>query len=178
MSETLARDAALLDGRGRQWPCKEASRRLERLIASRPVTCRGRDRDDYARLLAVCNAGSRELNASLVRDGLTWAFVRYSRDYEKAEAEARAAKRGVFTAENTPPWDFRAGNWEGARKTVEAEKARPCPIKGNVSAKGERIYHLPWQHDYARTKVNERTGERWFCSEGEAERAGWRRAGR
>jgi len=48
--------------------------------------------------------------------------------------------------------------------------------KAQRSAKGERIYHMPWQHDYARVKINASKGERWFCDEGEAERAGWRRA--
>jgi hypothetical protein len=40
----------------------------------------------------------------------------------------------------------------------------------------ERIYHLPWQSSYDKTVVNKAKGERWFCDEGEAERAGWRRA--
>jgi hypothetical protein len=45
-----------------------------------------------------------------------------------------------------------------------------------VSRSGERIFHLPWQATYDRVRIDERSGERWFCDEGEAERAGWRRA--
>jgi hypothetical protein len=75
-----------------------------------------------------------------------------------------------------PPWEFRAQKWQGAQETAESDRTPDCPIKGNLSAKGERIYHLPWQHDYARVKINGAKGERWFCNEGEAERAGWRRA--
>jgi hypothetical protein len=37
---------------------------------------------------------------------------------------------------------------------------------------------MPWQRDYACVKVDEKAGERWFCDEGAAERAGWRRAAR
>jgi hypothetical protein len=52
-----------------------------------------------------------------------------------------------------------------------------CTIKGNISARGERIYHMPGSRDYERTRVNERAGERMFGSEDEAKAAGWRAAG-
>ena len=51
-----------------------------------------------------------------------------------------------------------------------------CRIKGNVSASGERIYHRPSDDYYMRTLVNPFRGERWFCSEADARRAGWRPA--
>jgi len=55
--------------------------------------------------------------------------------------------------------------------------ASNCDIKGNVSIEtGERIYHVPGQPDYWRTKISPQYGERWFCSEDEARLAGWRRA--
>lgn len=54
-----------------------------------------------------------------------------------------------------------------------------CDIKGNVSINtGERIYHVPGQEFYSETVINARYGERWFCSEAEAQAAGWRRARR
>jgi endonuclease YncB( thermonuclease family) len=167
------------DTRGRQWRCGEAAAtRLKRLIGNRTVTCAGRGLDDYGRLLGVCSVAGRELNASLVREGFAWAFVKYAPDYAAIEREARAARRGVFAAENAPPWNFREAKWNRATSTAAADRARKCPIKGNVSKSGARVYHMPWQRDYARTKISERTGERWFCDEGEAERAGWRRAAR
>jgi hypothetical protein len=45
---------------------------------------------------------------------------------------------------------------------------------GNISAKGDRIFHTPGSRDYNRTQINEGAGERWFCSESEAIAAGWR----
>jgi len=52
-----------------------------------------------------------------------------------------------------------------------------CNIKGNVSYNsGERIYHVPGQSYYYDTVINSRYGERWFCTESEAQAAGWRRA--
>lgn len=165
------------DQRGREWACGEAAKSaLEKLLAGKSVECHGRGQDDYGRLLAVCTADGREFNASLVKQALAWAFVRYSKAYAGLEQEAKSARRGVFAADNTPPWDFRANSWSGATRTTEADHARKCPIKGNISRSGERIYHMPWQDSYDRAGINERQGERWFCNEGEAERAGWRRA--
>jgi hypothetical protein len=49
-------------------------------------------------------------------------------------------------------------------------------IKGNINPEGERIYHMPGQRYYDKTIVNWIKGERWFCTEEEAIRAGWRKA--
>lgn len=165
------------DQRQREWACGESAKvSLQKLVAGKSVECDGRGQDDYGRVLAVCTADGREINTALVEQGLAWAFVRYSSAYVATEQGAKSARRGVFAAENTPPWDFRADRWSGATRTADGDQARKCPIKGNISRSGERIYHLPWQSSYNRTGVNEGQGERWFCDEGEAERAGWRKA--
>lgn len=52
-----------------------------------------------------------------------------------------------------------------------------CNIKGNISLNtGGRIYHVPGQRYYHDTRVSLPRGERWFCSEAEARKAGWRRS--
>lgn len=52
-----------------------------------------------------------------------------------------------------------------------------CQIKGNISTKtGERIYHVPGQRFYDQTRIDPSKGERWFCSEEDAKRAGWRKS--
>lgn len=52
-----------------------------------------------------------------------------------------------------------------------------CTIKGNISIEtGERIYHVPGQQYYDATRISRQHGERWFCSEAEARKAGWRKA--
>jgi hypothetical protein len=54
-----------------------------------------------------------------------------------------------------------------------------CVIKGNISYNtGERIYHIPGQEFYSATRINGASGERWFCSEAEAQAAGWRKSKR
>jgi hypothetical protein len=49
-----------------------------------------------------------------------------------------------------------------------------CAIKGNINSKGERIFHVPGDPNYADTRIQEDEGERWFCTESEARAAGWR----
>lgn len=52
-----------------------------------------------------------------------------------------------------------------------------CNIKGNISMNtGERIYHVPGQRYYQATRIDQTSGERWFCSESEAVSAGWRKS--
>ncbi len=54
-----------------------------------------------------------------------------------------------------------------------------CDIKGNISIDtGERIYHVPGQKFYSQTRISKDYGERWFCSEADARRAGWRKSKR
>lgn len=52
-----------------------------------------------------------------------------------------------------------------------------CNIKANISYNtGERIYHVPGQEYYWETRINLLKGERWFCSEEAARKAGWRKS--
>ena len=54
-------------------------------------------------------------------------------------------------------------------------RRRTAPSGRLVSAPAcERIYHMPSQQFYARTKIDVTQGERWFCTEDEAQAAGWR----
>lgn len=54
-----------------------------------------------------------------------------------------------------------------------------CVIKGNISQNnGKRLYHVPGMEDYDITSIRPEYGERYFCSEAEAQAAGWVRAPR
>ena len=55
-------------------------------------------------------------------------------------------------------------------------RAAGCNVKGNISASGERIYHVLGQEYYSATHINWLRGEQWFCSEAAARAAGWRKA--
>jgi endonuclease YncB( thermonuclease family) len=64
------------------------------------------EHDRYGRLVArVTLADGRDLAREMVRAGLAWHYVRYSRDPELAgfETEAREARRGLWAAEDPEP---------------------------------------------------------------------------
>lgn len=159
---------------GGTWRCGDrATARLGELVDGKEIECAARDRDQYGRIIAVCYVDEAEINETLVREGLAWAFTRYSNDYVALEAAARLGRLGVWQGEAEAPWDYRANRWERAA----SESPRPgCPIKGNINREGEKIYHTPWSPWYDRTVIDESKGQRWFCDEAEAEAAGWRPA--
>lgn len=166
------------DGAGRTWPCGVwAGQQLARLIDGQPVTCTGHDADRYGRLVARCTGAAGDLGAAMVEQGAAIAYRRYALDYVAQEERARRARRGLWRrdgAQTQDPAAFRAaGRSDSPGQPVPAG----CAIKGNISASG-RIYHLPGQRDYEQTRIDPARGERWFCSEGEARAAGWRRARR
>ncbi|WP_275782992.1 thermonuclease family protein [Pararhizobium gei] len=79
------------DGGG--WPCgREARGRLSALIAGAAAMCRTNGNDRYGRLLGVCEAGGRDLNAAMVASGYAVAFG----DYQAEEADARRMRLGVW----------------------------------------------------------------------------------
>lgn len=49
-------------------------------------------------------------------------------------------------------------------------------IKGNIGTSGEKIYHMPEQQHYNITKIDTKTGEKMFCTEDDAKKAGWRKS--
>ena len=59
-----------------------------------------------------------------------------------------------------------------------AHKPSDDAIKGNIGRDGSRIYQVPGGQFYERTRIDTSRGERWFCSEGEARAAGWRKSRR
>jgi endonuclease YncB( thermonuclease family) len=157
---------------GGEWDCGEvATRRLSDLTDGRIVSCEALDLDIYGRIIAVCYQGDFDLNALLVREGLAWAYTRYSDDYAGEEQRARDDSIGVWQADTLPAWDYRALGWERA---AAASPRDGCPIKGNINRDGDRIYHTPLSAMYNRVQIDEEEGERWFCDEAEAQTAGWR----
>lgn len=152
------------------WPCgKTAANALAKLIGNARVDCTKEGHDKYDRVLGICSANGLELNDMMVRSGLAWAFVKYSTAYAAVEAKAKAAGTGVWQGRADAPWDYRAGRWQTAEQTAP----NGCAIKGNVTDKGH-IYHMPWSPWYGKVRVETAKGERWFCSETEAQKAGWR----
>ena len=157
---------------GRSYNCGAAAENALRSMLRAGASCTGSEYDGYDRLLATCRSESGEdVQAAMVRAGHALAFRKYSSAYISEEEDAKAARRGAWSGEFLPPWEFRKLKWESA--DVAAPDSN-CPIKGNISANGVKIYHVPWSRSYDRTRINTAKGERWFCDEAEAQAAGWR----
>lgn len=154
------------------WQCGTASARaLSELVAGRIVTCESRGDDKYGRMLGICFVDGHDINATMVREGYAWAFVKYSDTYVREEREAREERAGIWSGQSEPAWVYREKRWSGAEYSAPSG----CAIKGNITSYG-RIYYMPWNPRYASVKIEDRKGERWFCSEAEAIAGGWRPA--
>ena len=143
----------------------EASKKNKELVEGKTVRLEKdiTDRDKYSRLLRYVWVGDLFVNLELVKQGFASSYsyppdIKYQKEFLAAEKEAREAERGLWKAcpQQTPTGD--------------------CNIKGNISTSGEKIYHLPGCGSYAKTQIDEKRGERLFCSEKEAQEAGWRKA--
>lgn len=162
------------------WACGKASAdALRSLMGDDPVTCSGEDTDPYGRLVAVCTAAGADLNQAMVAQGWATAFRRYSDKYVADEYRARGGRLGLWSSHFVSPEEYRAAQRQappsgrdGARAgATAAPYAAGCLIKGNHSRRGDWIYHLPGEPYYAETRA-----EQMFCSEAEAQAAGYRRS--
>lgn len=159
----------------------EASARNKLLVAGKYVGLEKdvSETDKYGRLLRYVYVDGEMVNELLVREGFANVStyppdVRYTERFLTAERLARAEGKGLW-GEGCEPYQNSA-----AVSTAEAPAAvsggSTCTIKGNISAEGERIYHVLGCQSYERTVITEAKEERWFCSEEEARAAGWRKA--
>jgi endonuclease YncB( thermonuclease family) len=93
---------------GEDWPCgAQARRALARLVAKQTVTCVHHGKDKYGRILGTCSLASGSINDWLVRQGWAVAYTRYSPEYVDAQAEAKAAKRNIWSGTFTKPERYR-----------------------------------------------------------------------
>ncbi len=168
-----SRQVCRLDGKS--WQCgKDAGSALAEKIARRPVTCEDLGRDRYKRIIGRCTVAGEDIESWMVVNGWALAYRRYSLDYVDQEADAQAARRGIWAGEFVKPWEWRRGKRIAANDNATDQ----CRVKGNISRSGERIFHVPGGQYYDRTKISASKGERWFCSEAEASAAGWRKSKR
>jgi micrococcal nuclease len=140
---------------------KEASRFTKALIEGKSVRLLFdvEPRDKYGRLLAyVYLADGTFVNETIIREGYAHVLtippnVQQADLFLQAEREARKKRKGLW----------------GDNSTSDDKPPEGKLIKGNINAKGEKIYHLPGTRDYEKTKA-----EVWFATEAEARAAGFR----
>lgn len=93
---------------GRPWRCgQEATAALRSHLGGRSVTCHEVDVDRFGRSVARCLVNGQDVNAWLVRNGWALAYRRYSDAYVADEAQARAARRGIWSGQFQAPESHR-----------------------------------------------------------------------
>lgn len=154
-----------------RWRCGASAKdALGALVRGRRVTCEVLGEDDDGSSRARCSSRGQDIAEQLVREGHVFAVGGFLSRYASLEAEAQDAQKGLWAGAVERPQDYRDKRWE------EAKKSAPdgCPIKGRVRS-GARTYVLPWAPSYDSIRLSTARGERWFCSESEAQEAGWSR---
>lgn len=160
------------------WDCGTwVSDQVRARFEGQKLRCEEVVQDLYGRSVARCTLHGKDMGRVLVQEGLALAYRKYSMAYDLDEKGAVVAGRGLHAHLMAAPEDYRRAM--RAERVAQGPAPDPaCAIKGNISGKGRRIYHMPGQKDYTRTSIRTSRGERWFCSEAAARAAGWRRAKR
>lgn len=133
------------------------------------------ERDKYGRLLAYVWIDGKMFNEMLLEKGLArvaYVFApntKYVDRFYEIQKKAQKEGIGIWSIENYVQEDgFQSINADSLNKEENNEN-EDCLIKGNINSKGEKIYHTPDSPSYEQTKP-----EMWFCTEEEAQAAGFR----
>jgi hypothetical protein len=148
---------------------REATRAMQ-AIAGSWLGCELTGEKTYNREVGYCrNFKGEDIAEDIIKQGFALACPRYSDRYlkfEQPDAVTRLPRASYCLRAPVAP-----------RPQPPETLASECRIKGNISRNGQ-IYHLPGQRDYDKTVIDTSHGERWFCSEKQAEDAGWRKVQR
>lgn len=159
---------------------KQASAQLKKLLNRKNVmlvTNPAEDTDKYKRLLRYVELRGKDIGALMIAEGYAHSYKQYPHPrldtYNALEKKARDGNKGLWSSCSTSSASSKAESSSGS--AVSSKES--CTIKGNVSATGEKIYHVKGCKSYDNTQIDTAAGERWFCSESEAKTSGWRKAG-
>lgn len=116
---------------GAAWACGMAATATLRALVGQGVRCTGSEEDRYGRLIAVCRAGGRDVNAEMVARGAAFAYRKYSRDYVAQEQRARRAGLGIWQGAAERP--RRSGPNRTGRRRREHARSRATFRTGGSS---------------------------------------------
>ena len=113
--------------------------------------------------MGLVYVGTTLVNTEIIRQG--WARPDYTKnsrneDMKRAYKEAKEQKRGI--------------NSDLCKKINPVPQNPSCTIKGNIDKSSwDHFYHLPSCRHYNQIVLDEDIGEQFFCSEKEAQAAGF-----
>ena len=155
---------------------QEAASKNKELVEGKNVTLEKdvSETDKYGRLLRYVYIEGVMVNDLLVRQGYATSSsyppdIKYQNQLLQAQQEAEQNKLGLWSACNS--------SYKAPVQTFQNQQPPDanCIVKGNISSNG-KIYHMPGQYYYNKTQIDQSQGERWFCTEEDAQAAGWRKS--
>ena len=144
----------------------ESATLLTNLILKKHIQIREEKRDSFGRRMGLVYKGNDLINEKILHAGLARPDYTPNSQSEKlrlASRDAAGKKLGVFSPL--------------CKKIHPTPSSPTCIIKGNIdSSSYDKLYHLPTCRHYSAIILDEDRGEQFFCSEKEAEKAGFRLA--
>ena len=141
---------------------QEAKKKLKELVEGKSVRSEFVDVDRFRRSIGLVYIGNVLVNEVMLKEGL----ARYDGSPTKERDKLKAAYDFAF--------DNKIGIFSSKCLSLKPD-VQGCLIKGNISRKSkqDKTYHFPDCSAYDQVMVEKDLGESWFCSEKEAENAGY-----
>jgi len=141
---------------------KKSKEFLEKLTKGKKITIQEKILDQRGRAMALVYIGNTLVNKEILENG--WGRYHSDKTSQKealkqAYQESKKNKKGIFS-----PECFQMENLDNPK----------CVIKGNIDKVTKtKLYYYPGCAQYKYTIVEKDTGENWFCSESQAQKAGF-----
>lgn len=142
---------------------EEAKKKLRELLNGQQVKMTEEKRDTYGRRMGLVWVGSTLVNEVMLKSGLARPDYTPNSQSDRLKAAYRDASD-----------DSRGIHSSLCKKISPIPTNKSCVIKGNID-KGtwDHLYHLPTCRHYNQIVLDEDLGEQFFCSEKQAQDAGF-----
>lgn len=141
---------------------KESKATLEELVLNRNLYVKVIFRDSNRRLVSHVFNDQGSIGVQMLEKGMAYYLGSTNSDPDLAKASeyARREKVGIYSGKCTQD---------------ENSENPKCVIKGNYPGftRKNGVYHFPSCDNYTITKLELFKGDRWFCTESEAKKAGF-----
>jgi endonuclease YncB( thermonuclease family) len=133
-------------------PFGSASKKwLSDQVFGKTVKLYPKELDRYGRTVGRIEIDGKNVNLASVRAGMAWWYRQYapaSKELKAAEAEARAAKRGIWSEPRAvAPWEWRRGSrspsTDGNFKSPGSSSQSPARTSGQGSRRTEKPVPAP-----------------------------------
>ena len=144
---------------------QEAKEELEKLVSNKKVVVEEQILDQWGRPMALVYVDNKLVNEEMLKSG--WA---------RFHSDSTSQREALKTAGNQAKKEL-LGIWSPKCQQTKNPENSKCIIKGNLDLNsGRKIYYFPGCSQYKFTIIEKDIGENWFCTEKEAQEAGFVRS--